>query len=152
VHFRPVFGSSSRAPWAATKGVQPIQAQSGSALKPGSGWQLPNHVFPQSVCIGGLAFPHYYLFPTCQSEKLSDSDVTLEVGGKLGIPEFSSTLWGIGIPAVGVAMPEASMHKNRDSVFCKDYVGSPRHFLSVKSKPVAQAVKNGSNYALGDSI
>jgi hypothetical protein len=85
-------------------------------------------------------------------ESGSDPAIPTDVLVELLRPEVDVALGCIREPAVGVTVPEATVHDNDGAISWKDDIRTTGEPGDVKSEAAAHAVQNGPDLALGRSI
>jgi hypothetical protein len=78
--------------------------------------------------------------------------VPAHVVAKLGLPETLPRLRGIGEGTSGVAMPEASMHKDDRLPFRQNNVGTPRKGPHMEAVPKSHLVEQRAHRQFGARI
>ena len=92
--------------------------------------------------IMSLTLPNDEYSPPELPERTGFSFVAFDVSCKLLPPELHVCGWHSREPAAFVAVPEASMHENRDGVPRKHNVWFPGQILAVKTKTKSSCVES----------
>jgi hypothetical protein len=87
--------------------------------------------------------------PTQLPQFASRSSVPFDIGSELSTPEVLSGLGEVGETTIGVAMPEAPLHKNHRAVPGQNDIRTPWKRTAVQPEPEANAVQGRPYSKLG---
>lgn len=89
-----------------------------------------------------FTFPYGDHAPPLISQAAFDARVSLDVLIELRLPEVDSAFGCVGEPALGMAVPEASVNEDHGPPARKHNVRAPRQVATMKPEPEAECVKN----------
>ena len=108
---------------------------------------------PLNALLGsGFAFPNDEHSPVQVAQRFLDAEVPCDVFREFSRPEDDARLWRVGITAVAVPMPEASVDEHRNPMPWKHEVRTTWEICAVQTETKAQFVGDTANLQFGYRI